>query len=874
MTINDNRQYLLTQTFPYDTALLDKLIEREKTIRTEWQIDLHERGEALKKEASNPQEGYAQHKPCRYMAVEALPAIIEGVIALLNKLEANTATRDKGNILKLSQLPWLEYCAIAFSTMINGTMRNENIARVIESIGDNCQTEAKWRHYKEAESGLFDRILEQQHKSSKHMRHINNVLTIAMNRRAEGVYGGSEKPELRFQAWSEDFKRWLGNTYVSIIIATTGLFGLKQDVVTRTKKDSTTRLYTTEKFDKYITETEERIGLFGGFYLPLPVPPRDWTSTQSGGFWTRFGGQKKLIKNWNKGYQEEMLGMSEQLSQTVFPAVNAAQHTAWRINHQVSEVLQQLWANNIAVAGLPQQNDNPLPVCPKCGRIPEMGHACFRDELLLRKWKSIAAGVHRENARLKSLRLAMKYGLEVVDLLSEDERFYYVYQVDFRGRMYPCGILQPQGPDWQKGLLEFADGVELGEHGAKWLAIHTANCWGYDKASFEDRANWVRQNEHWILDCATNPLDCLEWTNADEPFEFLAACFEWLGYKTYGNSFKSHLPVALDGSCSGIQHYSAMLQDEVGAVATNVKYSDDSNGKRDIYKEVADAALKIITADVADAEKGIRATYILAHNLIDRKVVKRAVMTLPYGSRYQSCHLYVSDVLMPKLEALGTGEEEKLHICKYISKTVWDAIPTVVQAAREGMSYLQRLAKLFSGQELPITWETPTGFMVQQSYYSVEGKKISLATGGSIILKNNLPVWQSGKGSQMQITFQRTDQRKIDATRQVSGIAPNFIHSLDASHLMFTVVDAKKHGIQNFALIHDSLGTHAGHTEKFIDIIRNNFFRLYNDFDPLGDLTRHLLGQLDDDIKKKAPSRPQKGNLDLRDIKKARYLFS
>ena len=757
---------------------------------------------------------------------------------------------------------------------------------------------------------MFNRIIEQQHKSGYDTDHIGAVLTVAMNRAADGKYGDKTlRPHLRWQSWTDDYTRWLGNLLATIIINETGLFKYSTSNITNTSKNRESRLFTTERFDEFISKTTNRIGLYGGYYLPLPYPPRDWTSTQCGGFWTDYAGQKKLIKNWSKGYQEEMLNLSEQLSETVFPAVNAAQHTAWRINHKVLDVLTTLRTENSTIANLPDKEDKPLPPCPKCGKIPEHGHKCFADpeqaakdrkkaELerrkkagekinikeeiesnknpILKQWKARAADVHRHNTRLKSLRLAIDYGLDAIRIISGDERFYFVYQTDFRGRLYPCGQIHPQGTDWQKGLLQFADGVPLGKHGAKWLAVHLANTWGNDKVSFEERVKWVQDNEHWILDCAEHPLDNTHWADADEPFCFLAACFEWQGYKQQGDAYESRCAVALDGSCSGIQHYSAMLRDTVGALATNVICEDATKGKRDIYGEVAKATAALMQQEIADKENGKYAAFVLGNKLLNRKIVKRAVMTLPYGSKYQSCHSYISEALIPSLKALGKDEKECLEIARYTSKTVWTAIPLVVQAAREGMSYLQKLARLFSNQTNPITWQTPSGFMVQQSYYSVEGKVIKLRTGGRIILKDDVPTWETGREDKdrLHLTFQSTNTRKIDPTRQVSGIAPNFIHSLDASHLMMSVCEAKRHNISNFALIHDSLGTHAGQTEDFAKIIRETFYRLYSDYTPLEDITKHLLEQIEEPDKEKIPTPPTKGDLDLTKIKNAVYLFA
>jgi DNA-directed RNA polymerase len=41
------------------------------------------------------------------------------------------------------------------------------------------------------------------------------------------------------------------------------------------------------------------------------------------------------------------------------------------------------------------------------------------------------------------------------------------------------------------------------------------------------------------------------WTEADQPWLFLAACLEWKRYKEEGYGMISHLPISMDGSCNG-----------------------------------------------------------------------------------------------------------------------------------------------------------------------------------------------------------------------------------------------------------------------------------------------------------------------------------
>jgi DNA-directed RNA polymerase len=47
------------------------------------------------------------------------------------------------------------------------------------------------------------------------------------------------------------------------------------------------------------------------------------------------------------------------------------------------------------------------------------------------------------------------------------------------------------GADLARGLLEFSEGMTLGETGLKWLRIHLGNLMGKDKATMKEREEYV-----------------------------------------------------------------------------------------------------------------------------------------------------------------------------------------------------------------------------------------------------------------------------------------------------------------------------------------------------------------------------------------------
>ena len=110
----------------------------------------------------------------------------------------------------------------------------------------------------------------------------------------------------------------------------------------------------------------------------------------------------------------------------------------------------------------------------------------------------------------------------------------------------------------------------------------------------------------------------------------------------------------------------------------------------------------------------------------------------------------------------------------------------------------------------------------------------------------------------------------IDARRMGSSCAPNFVHSMDASHLMKAVnysVNAKIHSI---AVIHDSFGTHAGNMHIFKPLLNNSFVDMYQEHDVITEFKEYneerLMMEIDVEL-------PAKGNLDLEEVRNSTYLF-
>jgi DNA-directed RNA polymerase len=553
-------------------------------------------------------------------------------------------------------------------------------------------------------------------------------------------------------------------------------------------------------------------------------------------------------------------------------AINCQMKVAWSVNTRVFDVLKTVWAQDLGV-GIPHSEKLTAPECPvptKEALAEQKRVLTDEEQHLLKEWKMIASEVYTQEKERIAQAFQTTRIIKMANQYGQYASFWYVWYADFRGRLYTATAgFSPQGPDAAKGILRFSEGKPLGEEGLYWLKVHIANRYGFDKEDFPVRVAWTEERHDILLQIANDPIGNIHhWKDADKPYQFLAAVFEYaecqalvqLGYNA--SEYVSRLPIGLDGSCNGLQNFSAMLRDEVGGRATNLVPSDKP---ADIYSEVARVAT--IKVDRLSLEKAVLAKLqkLEGHSEVadewlkyaketgsgslPRSLAKRPVMTLPYGATRQSCTQYIFQ------DIIKQGWTKKFSCgpwsaAVWLCPIVWEAIGEVVVAARQAMSWLQKLANGMSKINKPIVWKTKDGFIAVQASREIETVKINTQLAGRFQVKVG--------------SF--TD--RLDANKQRSGISPNFVHSQDATHMRNTIRLAASHGIYNIACIHDDYGTYACDTGRFQRLIREAFVSMYRDFDPLQQL--HDIAEA---YGAKVPPVPAKGQLDLEAVLESRHFF-
>lgn len=752
------------------------------------------------------------------------------------------------------------------------------ITEMAVSIGSALEEEARYGRVRAAEQAYYQRHL----KKALAQRN-GNTYKVEYMARIEQQMIDDGKLTSEWTHWDSmdaDVKYHMGIRMLELLIESTQLIEVVREHKGNKKLDGE-YVYLKEE---WATKLQSRAYILSGIfprYQPMVVQPKPWVGTHGGGYWAK--GRKPVTfirvpsKRALKRYRD--VHMPE-----VYKAVNIAQNTAWSINRRVLDVANAVmqW-KNVPIKEFPTIEREELPVKP---------HDIDTNEEALKAWKKLASGVYRKDAARVSRRLSYEFSLEQANKFVDFEAIYFPYNLDWRGRVYAIPAFNPQSNDMTKGVLQAAQGEPVGEEGIQWLMIHGANTAGVDKVTFDERKQWVLDNEGMILATARDPLNNIEWMSLDSPFCFLAFCFEWEGVKRDGPNHVSAIPIAFDGSCSGIQHFSAMLRDERGGRAVNLLPSDNV---QDIYKLVSDeveAALVVLaetgtentTEIVTDEKTGeIKERLILGTKTLamawlaygmSRKVTKRSVMTLAYGSKAYGFADQVREDIVKK--AIDNDEGHMFtdpgQASRFMAGLIWDSVSVVVVAAVEAMNWLQKAAKLLSSEvkckktkdvlkkAMPVYWCTPDGFPVWQEYMIPETRRIDLMFLGDIRLQSTVTV---------------RDSDKIDARKQESGISPNFVHSQDGSHLRKTVVHAaENYGITFFCLIHDSFGTIPAKAGAMFRAVRETMVETYENNDVLADFREQFMEQLHESQLEKMPEIPTMGTLDIREILKSEFAFA
>jgi DNA-directed RNA polymerase len=593
-------------------------------------------------------------------------------------------------------------------------------------------------------------------------------------------------------------------------------------------------------------------------FFPMQRPPEPWTSWSRGGYPEVKSTRNVLVRTRVK---ESIAQVKEAIAsgqmKPTLDALNAIQSVAYRINEPVLAIMQQCYERDVPVKGLPRKADLPKPDKPDWETLTENEQ---------RAWKIKASSVRTRNRGFIGERILFAEDTTTAKLLAGGP-FWTPCNLDWRGRVYPLSHFNFQRDDRVRALFLFDQGARIGEEGLRWLKVHLANCGDFGKISkrpMAERVQWVDAHLEEILAMVSFPMGSAHqwWRDADKPFLFLAACMELQQALETGLSFVTRLPCSFDGTCSGLQHLCAMTRAEEGRLVNLT----DGELPQDVYETVA---AKVRSRIEADKDNPL-AAICLAYG-IDRKLVKRNVMTYSYSSKkFGMSQQHMEDLMRP-LDFKVLDGELKAHpfafdgdvragssAAKYLAMHVYEAIEEVVTKPAQAMAFLQKCARALAHEGKPLEWTTPTGLPWSNRYHVAQIKKITL--------------WMHDVSIQVNLAV--GDQKEIDKDKSANSVAPNFVHACDAAHLMLTVNAANAEGIAQIATVHDSFGCLAPYATRFNAIIREQFAAMYEQNDVLAQALERATSALSVHNRERLPELVEHGSLNINEVINARYAFA
>ncbi|CAB9510800.1 RNA polymerase 2, chloroplastic/mitochondrial [Seminavis robusta] len=687
------------------------------------------------------------------------------------------------------------------------------------------------------------------------------LLKILLDHATIRLPDGSVQPAFRMERrWNHSAKRIKSTNYILV-------------------HDALWKLAVADEFESIAAQTTR--------HKPMVIPPEPWTSPQQGGYaWLK----TDLVRFHGSKLQREALDEADLTP--VLDGLNALSREPWVINKTVLNVAQQCWDRNVPLGDIPSRTDlvvPPEPTPPERTKFKSSDDPDFDEAYVEQKKKEWAKEfnsfkearnryrrVQQKNRDLFSLRCSAMLKLGQAKQFQDYDSIYFPYNLDFRGRAYPIPPhFSNVGSDLCRGVLKFAKAKPLGKRGLFWLHVHVANLAGKDKMTFDDRAQYSMDNLENIRKSVQDPLGENDesgerpwWMSLDDPFQGLATCHEIVNAIDSGNpeTYMCSLPVHMDGSCNGLQHYAALGRDIVGGTAVNLCNYDEPQDvyigvMEEVIRRVAEEAEREIEYDVDNPELSKKERKEILHNksaklvngLIDRGVVKRTVMTSVYGVTYIGARQQIQEKIEEKLEELGRDLDEVNYevfaASGYLAQVTMEVIGDLFTGAKLTMNWLTKCARLLSAKGYPVAWMTPLGLPCIQPYRQKRTSKVVTALASVLIadFSDDLPIHKS---------------------RSVSAFPPNYIHSLDSTHMLMTAMEMDRRGL-SFSAVHDSFWTHPCDVDEMNEALRDQFVELYSH--PLLEELKTSFEIRYPDIS--FPDLPDKGSLDLEEVKESLFFF-
>lgn len=543
-----------------------------------------------------------------------------------------------------------------------------------------------------------------------------------------------------------------------------------------------------------IRQSREAESIFHGNTAPMVCPPDDWQQDGTGG-----GRLSPVYKQYSKCQIASFAGRIT-LSNKALEAINALQSVRFRVDSDMLRAVSCIVSAKGAGWIVGEVKDSP-PEFP--AGMPEWGQRTPEQKERLREWSRQKRQWHEAHNTSVARSRTLIQSIGMAQRLQGEDAIWMPVRCDWRGRMYYDAYpLNPQGHQVQRGMIQFANGVQITGDAERWMMRNLASRFGEDKCSADDQVSWTDKMSGQICACADDPISNTMWRDADEPLQFLQAAIEWKKYVDDREGFRSHAPVHLDGSCNGLQHLSAMSRNQDMAEFVNISGGD----RKDIYTEAARIMAEMIAAD-PNCPADIKALF----QSVPRAVVKPTVMNIPNGLRISSSTSYLHSRGLPGSK-LPINPDEYWRIAKHIAAHLWNASTQACAPVMDAMKQLAYAAKSLIDDQHRIIWTTADGCEIVMQAHSQNLKQVQTRWGRVTVLEVGQP------------------------RRKTTGFQPDFVHSCDADHMRSVIRDMVAAGHTSLWMVHDSFGCQPTDATFMQETILRRFAWLHGDIDPFARL--------------------------------------
>ena len=670
----------------------------------------------------------------------------------------------------LSEISALLTCKVVFDHVFSPRVVQHGVTKMSKALGQALEAECQMKYYEEVAPALFITLKKNYFHEAKGTDSKRVTIQTLMNKTnvSPWVHWG-EDPCIRVGAWLIDCL-----TKASKANKEDEGWFIRETL--RKGRKTILVLNPTQTLIKHHDEIMRMAEMFSPLAKPMLIPPRKWHHFQDGGYY--LNALTKCHKFIRRTEGPPIQG------EIPYEFINKVQKVSYKLNPFIVEVAEELEERGISVGKFRPVIQHVIPPKPFDIDVNEQAR---------KEWKKSAAIAHNKQAAevRKSCRTRMT--MEVVREF-KDIVYYIPWSFDYRGRIYPIpNLLTPQDTDFGKSLILFNEGAKITKKGMEWIKFQLSTSYGLSKATMEERIAWIDDYENRALveRVWRDPIgNIADWENADEPWLFLAACNEWYELH-YEHRTHTHLPVAVDATCSGLQILAGLAKDASTARMVNVLGSDKP---QDAYATIASRSMEAIP-------ERLRPYW-------DRKTTKRSVMVIPYNAKPYSNRSYIREAFKEK--GIDVDKDE-LTACV---SAVRASMNIVVPGAMDVMKWIEKeVARYIKSGKEEIKWTTPSGFVVKQRLMKYESTRIKTQLMGTC--RMTIAGAESG----------------VDLNHHKNATAPNLIHSLDASLLHMATIETTF----PIALIHDSVLCRATDMCKLSTLVRKTYMTLFAEHEPLTD---------------------------------------